>query len=88
MQAVRNRKGNGTDSIPMNHLDHKRREDSDLFYQQAAQYGKGSAGDNLRGDEETTMYIMNKDGLMETVTTTDVAARMTDQGSLLGNYIY
>ena len=71
----------------MNHLDHKRREDSDLFYQQAAQYGKGSAGDNLRGDEETTMYIMNKDGLMETVTTTDVAARMTDQGSLLGNYI-
>ena len=34
--------------------------------------------------DETTMYIMNKDGLMETVTTTDVAARMTDQGSLLG----
>ena len=37
-----------------------------------------------RDGEETTMYIMNKDGLMETVTTTDIAARMTDQGSLLG----
>jgi len=94
VNEVRNRKGGGGgggNDIPMNHLDHKRRENSDLFYQQAAQYGNkgaGAGGHDNRGHnqepDETTMYIMNKDGLMETVTTTDVAARMTDQGSLLG----